>query len=128
MKMRMKSLGKKSPPRPQNKAIDVVREDPFPNVRLSSHKLADVKNLKVGDKCQLMFDAEVTGTRKKDDYERHLPEGTVHADFKLHKGMIHSSGSKSSGKGPKTSEAAYNEGIEDLKDHEAHRRLSSKMK
>lgn len=127
--MKLKILGKaKAPPTKKDKISVVDYSDEFPNVRLGSHKLPIIKDLKVGDKCQLIFEAEVTGLRKKDNYESY-PEGTVHADFKLHKGDIHSAnGKKATGKGPKSSEAAYNEGIEDLKDHEARKRLTAKMK
>lgn len=124
--MKMRILGRERKKARPDKAVHLGDDDPFPNVRLSSHRVPAVKDLKVGDKCTLTFDGEVTGTRASDHYENR-PEGTVHADFKLTHGdfVPRTSGKK---KDYKNMEDAMDDAIEEGKDHEARKRLSSKGK
>lgn len=126
MKMKLKVLGKpRKPPKGTDKP-SYIEEESFPNVRLGSHRVPVIKDLKPGDKCTLMFEAEVTGTRKRETYE-HGPEGTIFADFKLKKGDVHPADGKKDGKDYKSYEHAMHDGVAEGEEHEARKKLSSKM-
>lgn len=90
-KIRLHSLGVKqdypmSKPEPEKMKVETT----FPTFSLNSAQVPMVNRLQRGDKCSIILEAEVTGTREAERWDDTGKDwkGEVNAQFKLLKGSV----------------------------------------